>query len=178
MVYRIVNHLIDIPSSFIRPTNLSTTGHNLRFLIPFCRIDVYQLLLSLRHQTVEQPSRAPRHSGHPWGIQGRTGHHSIDWGHLLLTFYLYILHWLTSQTTCIIHQIVRLCSRVGFSMYSKGRRRRSKHPLQVKDMSLQRIHNPHKTTCQSYILYPSRCSFWVTLYQLNLIDNRPFNDMC
>ena len=42
MVYRIVNHLIDIPSSFFHPTNLSTRGHNLRFLNPFCRIDVYQ----------------------------------------------------------------------------------------------------------------------------------------
>ena len=43
MVYRIVNHLIEIPSSsFFRPTNLSTRGHHLRFLIPFCRIDVYQ----------------------------------------------------------------------------------------------------------------------------------------
>jgi hypothetical protein len=42
MVYRIVHHLIDIPPTFFRPTNLNTRGHQLKYLVPFCRIAIYQ----------------------------------------------------------------------------------------------------------------------------------------
>ena len=42
MVYRIVHGHIDIPASFFRPASLNTRGNSLKFLVPFCRIDIYR----------------------------------------------------------------------------------------------------------------------------------------
>ncbi|MCG8035359.1 MAG: hypothetical protein JAZ03_24705 [Candidatus Thiodiazotropha taylori] len=42
MVYRITHGLVDIPASrFFHPTSSSTRGHPLRYMVPFCRTDVF-----------------------------------------------------------------------------------------------------------------------------------------
>lgn len=42
MVYRITYGLVDIPAaSFFHPTSLNTRGHSLRYLVPYCRTDIY-----------------------------------------------------------------------------------------------------------------------------------------
>ena len=43
MVYCITNGLIDIPVPLcLHPSALSTRGHTLRYMIPYCRTDVYR----------------------------------------------------------------------------------------------------------------------------------------
>ena len=43
MVYRITYGLIDIPAPlYLHPSALSTRGHTLRYMIPYCRTDVYR----------------------------------------------------------------------------------------------------------------------------------------
>lgn len=42
VVYIIVHGLIDIHSLFFRPVSLNTRGNSLRFLVPFCRTDIYR----------------------------------------------------------------------------------------------------------------------------------------
>ena len=43
MVYRITHGLIDIPGELLfHPANLNTRGHTLRYMVPFCRTDVYR----------------------------------------------------------------------------------------------------------------------------------------
>jgi len=43
MMYRITYGLIDIPASrFLHPSTLTTRGHTLRFVVPYCRTDVYR----------------------------------------------------------------------------------------------------------------------------------------
>ncbi|MCG7874753.1 MAG: hypothetical protein JAY78_00305 [Candidatus Thiodiazotropha taylori] len=43
MVYRITYGLIDIPAStYLHPSTLSTRGHTLRYMNPYCRTDVYR----------------------------------------------------------------------------------------------------------------------------------------
>ena len=42
MVYRIVHGLVDIPCTYYHPSTLSTRGHSLKFLVPFCRLDIYR----------------------------------------------------------------------------------------------------------------------------------------
>ena len=43
MVYRITYGLIDIPGPlYLHPSALSTRGHTLRYMIPYCRTDVYR----------------------------------------------------------------------------------------------------------------------------------------
>jgi hypothetical protein len=41
MMYRIVNGLVDIPTSLLSPT-LTMRGHTQKYLVPFARIDVYR----------------------------------------------------------------------------------------------------------------------------------------
>ena len=43
MVYRITYGLIDIPAPlYLHPSALSTRGHTLRYMIPYCRTDIYR----------------------------------------------------------------------------------------------------------------------------------------
>ena len=42
MMYRIVNHLVAIPTSCLIPTAATLRGHNQRFLVPFARTQLYQ----------------------------------------------------------------------------------------------------------------------------------------
>ena len=43
MIYRITYGLIDIPApDFLHPSTLSTRGNTLRYIIPYCRTDIYQ----------------------------------------------------------------------------------------------------------------------------------------
>ena len=42
MMYRVVNHLIDIPSSSLQPVRAGTRGHSQRFQQPSCTIRCYQ----------------------------------------------------------------------------------------------------------------------------------------
>ena len=42
MMYRITYGLVDIPaSSYLHPAGTCTRGHALRYLVPYCRTDVY-----------------------------------------------------------------------------------------------------------------------------------------
>ena len=42
MMYRIVNNLVAIPSTYMIPTAVTVRGHNHRFLIPYCRTQIYK----------------------------------------------------------------------------------------------------------------------------------------
>ena len=42
MMYRIVNHLVAIPTTCLIPTAVTMRGHNQRFLVPFARTQTYQ----------------------------------------------------------------------------------------------------------------------------------------
>ena len=43
MIYRIMYGLIDIPApDFLHPSTLSTRGNTLRYIIPYCRTDIYR----------------------------------------------------------------------------------------------------------------------------------------
>ena len=43
LMYRITYMLIDIPASmFLHPSTLSTRGHTVRYMLPFCRTDIYR----------------------------------------------------------------------------------------------------------------------------------------
>ncbi|VDI68382.1 Hypothetical predicted protein [Mytilus galloprovincialis] len=42
MMYRIVNHLVAIPTSCLIPTAATLRGHNQRFLVPIARTQLYQ----------------------------------------------------------------------------------------------------------------------------------------
>ena len=64
MMYRIVNHLVDVPTVYLIPT-IIVSGHSVRFLVPFARTCVYQhsfftdairLWNGLLQYTVDSPS--------------------------------------------------------------------------------------------------------------------------
>ena len=64
MMYRIVNDLVDIPTSYLTPT-LMMRGHTQKYLVPFARIDVFRhsffpdgirLLNALPQQLVDSAS--------------------------------------------------------------------------------------------------------------------------
>ena len=43
MMYRIVNKLVEIPSSYyLIPATTKTRGHDQRFRLPYCRLDIYK----------------------------------------------------------------------------------------------------------------------------------------
>ena len=43
MMYRVRHHLIDIPVAMLsHPATLTTRGHNMRYIVPYCRTDVYR----------------------------------------------------------------------------------------------------------------------------------------
>jgi len=42
MVYRIVHGLADIPCTAYHPSAINTRGHSLKFVVPFCRLDIYR----------------------------------------------------------------------------------------------------------------------------------------
>ena len=65
MMYRITNHLIDIPNDPLVPVNTPTRGHSKRFVIPKTRTsllrgtffpDTIRLWNSLSQDTVDSPS--------------------------------------------------------------------------------------------------------------------------
>ncbi|KAK3106679.1 hypothetical protein FSP39_025024 [Pinctada imbricata] len=42
MMYRIVNNLVDIPTSYLTPTAINIRGHNQKFLVPYARTSAYK----------------------------------------------------------------------------------------------------------------------------------------
>ncbi|MEW8548097.1 MAG: reverse transcriptase family protein, partial [Candidatus Thiodiazotropha sp.] len=76
MMYRITHGLIDIPATqLLHPAALSTRGHSMRYLVPFCRIDAYRCSffpsgIRLWNQLPESIATAPTLETFKGGLQG------------------------------------------------------------------------------------------------------------
>ena len=79
MVYRITYRLIDIPAPlYLHPSALSSRGHTLHYMIPYCRTDVHQnsffpSATRLWNQLPETIEAAPN----PWWLQDGAGQQGL-----------------------------------------------------------------------------------------------------
>ena len=78
MVYKITHYLVEIPAAtFLHPSTTSTRGHTLKYLLPFCRTDIYRYSffpsgIRLWNQLPEPIATATTLEGFKAGLMAKT----------------------------------------------------------------------------------------------------------
>jgi len=112
MIYRIHNGLVDIPANiFLHPNALSTRGHSLKFMLPYCWTDVYRFSFFPSGIRLWNQCRKPSSQPHRWRPSRRDWRPTTKRNHVFYRF-LSCTSPHPHLTTLYIHQ-VRRNSRVG-----------------------------------------------------------------